>query len=56
MFKIGIRIDGKWQYYLVEGDKTVENTVALAIRTPGFDKISVASIEHVKIREECCND
>lgn len=56
MFKIGIRIDGKWQYYLVEGDEVVEKTVSFALRTPGFDKVSVARVEHVKIREERRHD
>ena len=57
MFKIGIRIDGKWQYYLVEGEKTVEKTVSIALRTAGFDKISVGkTVQFIKIREDTCND
>ena len=45
MFKIGIRVDGKWRYYLMLGMESIEELLSSSLYINGFEKLTVARVE-----------
>ena len=56
MYKIGIRIDGNWRYYLIEGFETVESIVSKALKTQGFEKLSIGRMVNILENKEEAQD
>ena len=52
MFKIGIRVDGKWRYYLMLGMESIEELLSSSLNINGFEKLTVARVDKISLEKD----